>query len=108
MRRRRTCEADVANAWAPNLRSRSGKCVGAEPAKQTSQMRGRRTCEAGGSIKPGAQAPGAAIKKGVGARKTGDSPWVKSAVERFAGSGARFNNAFLGLAPRLYATTSFA
>ena len=43
-------------------------------------------CEAGESIKPGAQAPGKPQKKEAQARETGDSAIPPRAVARFAGS----------------------
>jgi hypothetical protein len=48
----------------------------------------RGTREAGGRIKPGAQAPGKLQKNGAQARETGDSPTYFEAVARFAGSNA--------------------
>ena len=59
---------------------------GPEPAKEiTLRHVVPGTCEAGGRIKPGAQAPGMFDKLGGGARETGDS-----AAARFAGSGPDF------------------
>ena len=55
----------------------------------------RLACEAGVSIKPGAQAPGQPNKIKPRARETGDS-----AVARFAGSRPFFFYSFLGLAPQ--------
>ena len=65
------CEVVVASVWTLNLRSRAGSFLE------------RRAREAGGRIKPGAQAPGTKEKKGHPAREAGGS-----AVARFTGWGA--------------------
>jgi len=61
---------------------------------------GRRAREAGGSIKPGAQAPGKLQEKRAQARETGDSANRPEAVARFTGLGLLLVGANLGLAPQ--------
>jgi len=67
-----------------------------------------RACEAGGSIKPGAQAPGSLKERFIRARETGDSAkgtWLSPA---FAGWGNWEMLFTWGLRPRLYASACFA
>jgi hypothetical protein len=81
---------------APSPRSmRQLHFLGAEPAKHAAtSFPGRRAREAGGRIKPGAQAPGSSNKKGERARGAGGS-----AVARSAGSNVS-DRFLLGLAPQ--------
>src|SRR5919112_6750749 len=66
----------------------------------TSVSSGRRARGAGGSIKPGAQAPGSQIKKSCRAREAGDSAYL---IGLSPASRARWlfvSNSILGLAPQ--------
>jgi hypothetical protein len=67
-------------------------------------------CEAGVSIKPGAQAPGSDHKKQPGARETGDSVSLQAVAAGFMLRGLEliFISFSWGLCPRLYAVARFA
>ena len=65
-------------------------------------------CEAGVSIKPGAQAPGSDHKRQAGARETGDSMKFPIFRPLSRAPALLFGTLTWGLRPRLYAYACFA
>ena len=65
-------------------------------------------CGAGGSIKPGAQAPGSKSKLNLRAHEMGDSSSLTNSVARVRGLKFLLCFGSWGLRPRLYASACFA
>src|SRR6185369_11087300 len=70
-----------------------------EPAERATGFSSRKAREAGGSIKPGAPAPGSRTNKYFGAREAGDSLKCLT-LSPASRAHAPFNNLILGLAPQ--------